>query len=198
MKELILPNFYQVTPEPVDPPHFNDFLAQLDATLRSGVKLVQLRAKQLERPAHLMVARKALHLCHAHGALMVLNGCVDMAMKIGCDGVHLSSQQLMALQQRPADTRMLVSAACHSAEQLAQACKVGADFVTLSPVLPTGTHPDAEPLGWARFAELVSAAQVPVFALGGMKPELITQAKKAGAWGIAAISATWCREASGQ
>lgn len=71
------------------------------------------------------------------------------------------------------------------------------DFVTLSPVLRTRTHPDADPLGWERFTELAQRARVPVFALGGMHPDMLDQAKRAGAWGVAAISATWCHRSAG-
>lgn len=186
-----LPRLYQITPEPADPPDCHIFLRDLEATLRGGAALVQLRAKQLERRAHLQLARQALRLCHAHGARLIFNGAIDLAQESGCDGVHLTSDTLMSLDQRPVRADLLVSAACHSAAQLLQAGRIGVDFVTLSPVLPTRTHPEAVPLGWERFAALAADAQVPVFALGGMTPAMQAAAQRAGAWGIAAISATW-------
>lgn len=191
MKSFTLPDFYQITPEPTNPPYFESFLLQLTATLRSGIQLVQLRAKHLERHDHLNIARRALALCREHGATLLLNGPIEMALEIGCDGVHLSSQALMLLKERPACEEMLLSAACHSAEQLAQAGQIGVDFVTLSPVLQTRTHPHTTPLGWEQFGQLVAGSRIPVFALGGMSPKLLEQARKAGAWGVAAISATW-------
>jgi 8-oxo-dGTP diphosphatase len=191
MKTSFLPDFYQITPEPIEPPHFEIFLLQLTATLRSGVQLVQLRAKHLDRRDHLNIARQTLDLCRQYGATLILNGPIEMALDIGCDGVHLDSHTLMSLKERLTRDEMLISAACHNAEQLAQAEQVGVDFVTLSPVLQTRTHPDAAPLGWEHFGQLVAGTRVPVFALGGMHPELLGGAKKLGAWGIAAISATW-------
>lgn len=191
MKPSHLPRVYQITPEPAEPSHFEKFLEQLIATLQSGIELVQLRAKHLDRQDHLHVARLALAQCRRHGARIMFNGTIEMALEIGCDGVHLNSHTLMSLKDLSVPEGMLVSAACHSADQLAQASRIGVDFVTLSPVLPTQTHPEAEPLGWERFAELVSGAKIPVFALGGMGPALLENAQRAGAWGIAAISATW-------
>jgi thiamine-phosphate pyrophosphorylase len=85
----------------------------------------------------------------------------------------------------------LLSAACHNREQLLHADRIGADLVTLSPVLPTASHPEATPLGWEGFAELVRAAQVPVYALGGMETQHLPRAKEAGAQGIAAIRGLW-------
>ena len=61
----------------------------------------------------------------------------------------------------------------------------------LSPVLPTQSHPDAELLGWERFAAWADGASIPVFALGGMRPELIETAWQHGAQGIAAIRGLW-------
>ncbi|QUP55596.1 thiamine phosphate synthase (plasmid) [Ralstonia syzygii] len=197
MRRVSLPDFYQITPEPVGSPHFEKFFAELTDTLRSGIRLLQLRAKQLEPREHLDVARKTRDLCRQFGAILMLNGPIDMAREVGCDGVHLSSDALMSLRSRPAPDTVLISAACHSVEQLEQAARVEVDFVTLSPVLRTRTHPDADPLGWESFSELVQCSRVPVFALGGMSPETLDQAKSAGAWGVAAISATWCQQSAG-
>src|SRR5690625_5628807 len=68
---------------------------------------------------------------------------------------------------------------------------MGVDYVTLSPVEPTASHPDAEPLGWPRFAELVELARVPVYALGGMSSAHIAQARSVGAQGIAGMRFGW-------
>jgi len=60
-------------------------------------------------------------------------------------------------------------------------------------VQATLTHPEARPLGWQAFAELVGQASVPVFALGGMRREDLARAKQAGGYGIAAINSLWNR-----
>lgn len=186
-----IPDCYQITPEPTNSPHFGMFLSELTETLRSGIKLLQFRAKNLSEDDHFDLARGVREICRQHGAILILNGPIELAQEAGCDGVHLNSDTLMSLEERPASRPFLISAACHDAEQLDQAARIGADFVTLSPVLQTGTHPDAMPLGWTRFAELVQGSHVPVFALGGMRAEMLGQAKDAGAYGIAAISGTW-------
>jgi thiamine monophosphate synthase len=113
---------------------------------------------------------------------------------LGADGIHLSSAHLMRCSQRPLRREQWVSAACHTAAELQQAVTLQLDFVTLSPVLRTATHPDAEPLGWERFATLsrVShAASMPIFALGGMQAADMPLARAHGAHGIAAIRSFW-------
>ena len=87
--------------------------------------------------------------------------------------------------------RTLLAASCHNAEELAMAADLGVDFVTLSPVLPTATHPDAQPLGWERARDLIGGVNMPVYLLGGLRPEELPGAFEVGAQGIAAIRGLW-------
>jgi 8-oxo-dGTP diphosphatase len=72
-----------------------------------------------------------------------------------------------------------------------QAERIGADFITLSPVLPTDSHPGAETLGWDAFAEVVNRINLPVYALGGLGEKDLETAWSKGAHGVAAIRALW-------
>ncbi|MNG32855.1 hypothetical protein D3C76_1615110 [compost metagenome] len=65
------------------------------------------------------------------------------------------------------------------------------DFVTLSPVQPTQTHPDAQPLGWAEAARLIEGFNRPVYLLGGVGPGERQKAWETGAQGVAGIRAFW-------
>lgn len=85
----------------------------------------------------------------------------------------------------------LLAASCHNAEELQMAHQVGADFVTLSPVLPTQSHPGAAHLGWERAEELIAQAAMPVYLLGGMTADHLEKARAIGAQGIAGISGLW-------
>ena len=77
------------------------------------------------------------------------------------------------------------------AAELAHAARIGADFATLSPVHATPGHPRSAPLGWEPFADLVAAARLPVYALGGLEPDDVVAAQMSGAQGIAAIRGLW-------
>jgi len=85
----------------------------------------------------------------------------------------------------------MLSASCHNEIDLQQAEKLGVDFCVLSPVLPTRSHPDATPLGWTVFKDLVKKVNVPVYALGGMSPEQEAKALESGAQGVAGIRGLW-------
>jgi 8-oxo-dGTP diphosphatase len=72
-----------------------------------------------------------------------------------------------------------------------QAQKLALDFVVLGPVLPTLSHPEAEPLGWEGFARLARDVSLPVYALGGLQPQDKIKAWQSGAHGIAMQRGVW-------
>ncbi len=188
-----LPELLLITPEPGadTAPGFEDFLERLDRALARGITLVQLRAKGLNPDSFGVLAAQALSICHKHSARLILNGPGGDFGSVDADGVHLSSERLMRCSRRGVPDSTLLSAACHTEEQLAHAERVGVDLVTLSPVLPTSSHPGAPTLGWQRFGELVAQTCVPVYALGGMTRSHCAKARAFGAHGIAAITGLW-------
>ena len=186
---LKLPSLYAITPPQVRDPAA--FLTALDASLANGVRLLQLRLFGLDHDALLALGRDACALARRHSARVLLNGDWQTADAIGADGLHLSSRELLRHETRPLDAGLLLGASCHTAADLAHAALIGADFALLSPVLPTRSHPDADPLGWERFGELANAATLPVYALGGMHPGLLDEAWLHGGQGIAAIRGLW-------
>ena len=184
-----LPDTYVITPpDPVDLDHF---AASLKPVLRRGTRLVQLRLPALDRAAVERYACAALPLCRAAGARLLVHRDWELAEAVGADGVHLTSAQVRALEERPLPAGRLVAASCHGADEITRAEALGADFAVLSPVLPTASHPGAAHLGWERFASLAEGARVPVYALGGMAPELIGAAWRQGAQGVAGIRGFW-------
>ncbi|MBO1928054.1 Nudix family hydrolase [Thiomicrorhabdus sp. 6S2-11] len=168
-----------------------DFSAKLNNVLNDGVKLIQLRAKGLDVAEVRKLAQENIGAVHKAGAKLMLNGTPELLAQTQADGIQLASNQLFAYDTRPVAKDKLLGASTHNPEEIDQALKIGADFILLSPVLPTQTHPDMEALGLDAFRELVAEIPVPVFALGGMKTELLNEAKNHGAQGIAAISAFW-------
>lgn len=167
------------------------FLSRLERCIESGIRLVQLRMVETDPLRRTRVARAALDLCRVHGALLMINGSPREAMELGADGVHLSSRRLLQMATRPVPATMLMSAACHNAAELRHAETVGADFVYISPVRATATHPDASPLGWHGLRALVRSAGMPVFALGGMRARDTLLALRFGCQGVAMMSGVW-------
>ena len=189
IKALQLPPVYLISQSSIKDKAV--FFTQLETALQAGIKLVQLRLKDTQDADFSELASETLTRCHAHGASLLLNADPDVAMRFGMDGVHLSSDRLMALTTRPLGQDKWVAASCHDALELAQAVRIGADFAVLSPVLPTKSHPGAETLGWEKFSALVDDVTIPVFALGGMDSQQLPIAHKHGAQGVAVLSPVW-------
>jgi 8-oxo-dGTP diphosphatase len=158
-------------------------LARLEAALADGLRLIQVRDKGLPPAQRQGFAEAVVRLAHDAGALVVINDDAELARRVGADGLHLSSGALAACAARP--DFAWVGASCHTAGEIARAGELQLDYALLSPVLPTPTHPENPGLGWAEFSQRIAGNTLPVFALGGMKNEMLAVAKDAGAHGIA-------------
>ena len=165
------------------------FWPKLAAALARGTRLVQLREKSLQGEEWRAFVRQASKICHEHQATIIVNGDIELALELGLDGVQLSAAQLEKIDKRP--PLPWVGASCHDDAELQRAIAVGCDYALLSPVLPTATHPDAAALGWQRFAELAGRCPIPLFALGGMTPDMMHMAWQHGAHGIALLRGAW-------
>ncbi len=189
LRRLWLPPLYLIT----DSQRFgrDEFLIPLERALRVGARLVQLREPHLPPGEYQAYARKIAGLCHRYHAILLLNAEPEWAQRCGADGVHLNSRRLLACQKRPLENKYWVAASCHNAQELQQAGRIEADFAVLSPVAPTASHPDAKPLGWEAFSRLCVGANLPVYALGGMRAQDLGRARQAGAQGLAMVSEIW-------
>lgn len=185
---LRLPPYYLITPEPEQA---RSFLDDLEASLKSGLRLAQLRAHQLSAHIFRALAGDSLALCRIYGASLLLNADPQLVRELGADGVHLTSARLRELTERPLPPEQWLGASCHDAVELAIAARLGVDFAVLSPVMPTRSHPHARALGWERFQALVEPCPFPVYALGGLGPADLDQALGCGGQGVAGIRAFW-------
>jgi 8-oxo-dGTP diphosphatase len=159
------------------------FFAQLKKALDSGLRLIQVREKQLSTAELKTFAAGVIALAKPYAAQVLINADIDLARELDADGVHLTANQLMALQSKPEN--LLCAASCHNAFELAQAQSIALDFVVLAPVMPTLSHPGAQPLGWQSFMHLIKDYSLPVYALGGLQPQDLATAWEHGAHGIA-------------
>ncbi|MEE1921264.1 Nudix family hydrolase [Pseudomonas sp. 148P] len=184
-----LPGEYLITPDDLEVPQM---LRGIQKAIAGGIKLVQLRAPNMYDPKYRDVAVDAVGLCAGKAQLM-LKGPLEWLGDFPSAGWHLTSQQLRkyAANGRPFPKDRWLAASCHNAEELALAEQMGVDFVTLSPVQATQTHPDAQPLGWDAVQQMIDGFNKPVFLLGGVVPNERERAWQVGAQGVAGIRAFW-------
>ena len=158
-------------------------LTRLETAVQRGMRLFQIRDKNLPPIERIWFARAAREMVRSSESLLFINDDEGLARAIRAHGLHLTAKKLHRCWSRPNFT--WVGSSCHDEEQLARAIKLELDYVLLGPVLPTLTHPGIPTLGWERFAQLAKHCPIPVFALGGMQLDMLEQAQAAGAHGIA-------------
>ena len=180
LASLALPHEYAVTD--AEKHGSGDMISRIHARLEQGLKLIQVRDKNL--PDRSGFATKVVDLAHRHGAKVLVNG----GPAVG-DGIHFTASQLMVLQARPQGG--LAAASCHTREELERAMALELDFAVLGPVKATASHAGVPSLGWDGFAELARGASIPVYAIGGLKRADLKDAWHAGAHGLAMISGSW-------
>jgi 8-oxo-dGTP diphosphatase len=118
---------------------------------------------------------------------ILLSGDPALLGRPDCAGFQLPFAVAQRYRQRPVGVDCWLGVSCHTPDEVAHAERIGADFVTVSPVLPTPSHPERKPLGWDAFRQIVACARIPVFALGGVDRRHFELALDAGAQGVAGI-----------
>jgi thiamine-phosphate pyrophosphorylase len=180
---------YLCTP---DRPDLSTFL---EACLRGGVDVVQLREKHLDARPLLARARLAAAVCRDHGVPFVLNDRPDLALEAGADGVHVGQDDAPpALARRILGPRVLVGLSTHAPAELAGAAREPVDYLSAGPVNPTPTKPGRPGTGLGYLGEAAARAKVPWFVTGGVTPETVPAMAAAGATRFVVVR--WLTEAS--
>lgn len=166
------------------------FLGALKAALSGGIRLLQLREKDLTAMELLRLAREVRGLASEYNAKLLINDRADIAALSGADGVHLTSKSYAASRARELlGPGKLIGVSTHSLEEAREAEARGADFVTFGPVFHTPSKAEyGKPLGTGVLKEAAAALSIPVYALGGIQKGNLGEAVKTGAR-IAVISA---------
>ena len=173
---------YLCTP---DRPDLSTFL---EACLRGGVDVVQLRDKHLEARPLVARARLAALVCRDHGVPFVLNDRPDLALESGADGVHVGQDDAPpALARRILGPGALVGLSTHAPAELAAAAGEPVDYLSAGPVNPTPTKPGRPGTGLDYLREAAARATVPWFVTGGVTPETVPAMVGAGATRFVAV-----------
>ncbi len=176
---------YAITPDCED---FALLLTQVEAALAGGAKAIQLRDKR--RCISCANAKQLLELCHAYQAPLIVNDDLELAARIGADGVHLGRTDAALSQARERlGPEAIVGISCYAdLDQAIRAARSGATYVAFGAFFPSATKPNAAsaPIGLLSAAKAVLAC--PIVAIGGITPENGASLLKAGADLLAAIA----------
>ena len=162
---------------------------QVEAALRGGVTMVQLREKKLEGEALEREAREILAVCRKYGVPLLINDDVMLAGKIGAEGVHVGQSDMAAAQAREIlGPDAIIGVTARTIEQAQAAEKAGADYLGSGAVFGTSTKKDAKPMDPAYFQKICESVSIPVVAIGGITADNIRQLQGRKMTGFAIVS----------
>ena len=185
MSDLIESVYAIIDPEAVARP-----LAMLDAALRAGAAMVQLRAKRLDDRAFLKLATEARRACLEAKTPLIINDRADIAYLVRADGLHLGQDDLCIEDARGVVGDMQIGVSTHGLDQALAAEREGADLIAFGPIFETRSKENPDPVvGLSTLAEACEAVSRPVVAIGGITPENARDVLDAGARYVAAIRA---------
>jgi thiamine-phosphate pyrophosphorylase len=182
-----LRGLYAITPET---PDSEGLVSRARLALEGGARLLQYRAKSLERPLALEQARRLAAECRAAGALFIVNDDIELALACDADGVHLGRDDMDAAAARARMPHAIIGVSCYAEPGRARAARAaGADYVAIGSVFASATKRSAVRAPLEAIAAARETGGLPVAAIGGITPANAPTVVRAGADMIAVISA---------
>lgn len=167
-----------------------EMFAAVEEALKAGVKAVQLREKDLATRELLDMAYRMRELTARYNARLFINDRADIAMCVNADGVHLgqSSMPVYAARKVVGD-KFMIGVSTHNLDEALTAEREGADFITFGSIYRTPSKLKyGRPVGIESLKAIAEKVAIPVFGIGGIKPDNAKEVINAGAYGVALIS----------
>ncbi len=159
--------------------------------IRGGVTVVQLREKDCCTRDMIAMARRLVALCRALHVPLIVNDRLDVALAADADGVHVGQDDMpVPIARKLLGPYKILGVTAHTPEQALKAIKEGADYIGASPIFATATKADAgKPIGLAGLKKICRACGIPVVGISGINASNAESVIRAGAAGIAVVSA---------
>jgi len=162
----------------------------VDAALAEGVRLIQLREKEMPMPDFLRLAEQIRARTAQASALLIINDRLDVALAVGADGVHLGQTDFPIVPARRLAPDLIIGASTHSPVEAQAAERAGASYINIGPLFPTQTkQKPGEFLGLEGLEKIARLVTIPWTVMGGIKPENVSALIQAGAHTIAVVTA---------
>jgi thiamine-phosphate diphosphorylase len=166
-------------------------LQQADLALRGGVKIIQIREKELPPEEYTRLASEALKLTRLYNAFLIINDAVEVVKAVGADGLHLGQEDMPLREARKIlGYDVTIGVSVKTAEEARQAEADGADYIAVNGVFPTATKEDLGYCpGLAGVSVIRQCTRLPVVGIGGINLDNCCSVIEAGADGIAVVTA---------
>ncbi len=161
------------------------------AGLQAGADMIQLRDKSMPDKEMELIAEKILPICQEKEALFIINDRVEVARKVGADGVHLGQEDRQVQEARAMlGSEAIIGKSATNFQEAIKADKEDIDYLGIGPVFATPSKDDANlPMGLEELEKICRSVKKPVLAIGGINIDNLDFVISAGVDGIAVISA---------
>ncbi len=166
---------------------------QVTLLLTAGVKVIQIRSKQLADAALLAALNDAAPRCAAAGALLIINDRVDLCLESGASGVHLGQTDMPVEQARDKlGPHKIIGYSTHNNEEFTRGLATSADYLALGPIFPTATKKvEHEHHGVTGLYQYLQKCDRPLVAIGGISRDSFPVVLATNAASVAVIGAIW-------
>ena len=166
-----------------------DFYSCIEEAIESGVKIVQLREKNLSSKDFYEKALKVKEICKNYEVLFIINDRLDIAQAVEADGVHLGQSDMPIEKAREIlKDKFLIGATARNIEEAKKAELLGADYIGSGAIFGTSTKDNAKKLEIEDLKKIVNSVKIPVFAIGGININNVWMLKNIGLQGICSVS----------
>ncbi len=164
--------------------------------IKGGADILQFRQKIGTTREMIEICREIKRLCEDSDVMFIVNDRVDVAIASEADGVHLGQEDFpIPLARKLLGETAIIGGSAVTLEEAQECLSEGADYIGFGPVYPTTSKNDAGPVtGIEILKEVVNTISIPIIAIGGVTVENTPEVIRAGAQGIAVISAVCCQE----
>ncbi|QEA38163.1 thiamine phosphate synthase [Pistricoccus aurantiacus] len=161
------------------------------AAVEGGVSMVQLRDKHASDADMIEEAKALKEALAGSGVPLIINDRLDVALAAGADGLHMGqSDGDVAAARRALGPNAILGLSVSNHAQMREVNEEPLDYLGLGPIFATQTKDDHDiPLGFDGLEELAAASSLPCVAIGGLKADHVEAVRKAGAQGLAVVSA---------
>ena len=189
MKKLFTRNskLYLITDRTVSGESLQKIAAR---AITAGIGIIQLREKNMTKKELYREATALMALTLNSGVTFIINDCVDIALAVDADGVHLGQEDLPVAEARKVlGKNKIIGISTHSLKQAIDAERAGADYIGFGPIFRTATKKAGKPKGSKSLIEIKKHIKIPVVAIGGITIKNVSKVLENGADAVAVASA---------
>ena len=166
-----------------------NFYKCIEEAIEGGVKIVQLREKNLLSKDFYEKALKIKEICKSYKVLFIVNDRLDIVQAVEADGVHLGQSDIpIEVARKILKNKFLIGATARNVDEAIRAELLGADYIGSGAIFGTNTKDNAKKIEIEDLKKIVASVKIPVFAIGGINIKNVSMLKNMGLQGICSVS----------